>query len=293
MMPKLREVTTFFFQRVQKLGWIDLLGVGLFLAILSIAFFFFLRRADYAYLTLRVSQSDTFDPNYSIPPIWYIEKITPGLKETDGLGREAVVVQRVRRFKSTDMNQNLFVDLKVKSVYNARTGQYSYNGSPLLIGSFQTFKLRGFQLYGTIVGLSGNEIPEEEQSFIVKGFLDPQQHDSQATVANTVVDGVRNYLVNTIQPGATVVDSDGQVTAEILERRIFDGRRWFVAGNNFISVPDPERKRVELTVRVKAFKINDAYYYKRESPLLVNSALYLGFPQSNLTLTITEVTAAP
>lgn len=289
-MPNLQNIVKVTVARARQLSWIDLLGICLFLGILSVAFFFFLRKAEYAYITMRISQSDNFDTSFAQAPIWYVEKIQPGLKETDGLGRDSVVVERVHRFRSSDLNQNLYADLKVKAVYNSRTGQYSYNGSPLLVGSFQSFKLQNVQLYGTIVGIRGKDEVPEEKTFIVKGYVDSLQNDNQASIADTVVDGIRHYLADTIQKGMTIMDVDGKVIAEITDVRKFDGKRQFVSGGNFITIPDPDRKRVEMTMEVKTVKINDAYYYKQETPLLVNTVLYLTLPQSNINFTITEVT---
>lgn len=286
---KNKRAFQYFVQRIKSLRWIDLAGIAIFLAILSVAFFFFLRRADYAYITLRVSHSDSLDPYVGVPPVWYIEKIQPGVQETDGLGQATVIVEKVHRFKSSDVNQNLYVELKVKSVYNDRTKQYSYNGSPLLIGSYQSFKLQSLQLYGTVVEVRGINEPKEEKTFLLHGYLNPQSNDSPATVANTVVDGVRTYLADTLVTGLKSTDVDGEAVAEIVTIRKTPGKRSFVSGSSFISVPDPERQRVEMSVRVKARKINDAYYYRNESALVVASEIYLPFPTSNVVFTITEI----
>jgi len=44
-----------------------------------------------------------------------------------------------------------------------------------------------------------------------------------------------------------------------------------------------------MTVKVKAVKINDAYYYKNEAPMLINSVLYLSFPKMNVSFTVTSI----
>ncbi len=287
-MKKLKITYHAIWQRIQSLNWIDLVGIIIFLGILSTAFFFFLRKSDYAYITLRVSQTDNLNTYIGQPPVWYIQQIQPGLQETDGLGRSSVIVERVHRFVSSDANQDLYVDLKIKSVYNSRTKQYSYNGVPLLIGSFQSFKLQNVQLTGSIVSVRGRTDQTETKTFIVKGFLDATQNDNQATVANTVVDGVRNYYADAIQKGMTITDVDGQVVTEVLDVRKTQGKRSFVSGSSFISVADPDRTKVEVSLRVKGTKINDAYYYKNETPLLLGVPLYLTFPKFNFTVTVTS-----
>lgn len=278
--------------RIKSLTWVDLFGVCVFLGILSIAFFFFLRKADYAYVTLRVSQSDTLNTYNDLAPSWYIEKIQPGLKETDGLGQESVVVQKVHRYNSNDLNQDFYVDLKIKSVFNSRTGQYSYNGSTLLVGSYQSFKLQSLQLSGVIVDVHGLGTQPEEKTFIVKGFLNASANDDQYAVANTVGDGIRNFLADTLQKGLTVTDVDGQVVAEIISIEKRQAKRQFVSGSSFVSVPDPDRQYVEMTLKVKATKINDVFFYKKEVAMVVNSSLYLTFPQSSVIFTITELEPA-
>ncbi len=288
-MQKNKSIFHFFWQRLRALGWIDLVGVGIFLAILSIAFFFFLRKSDYAYITLRVSQTDTLNTYNDMPATWYIEKIQPGLKETDGLGQESVVIQRVHRVKSNNLNQDFYVDMKVKSVFNSRTKQYSYNGSTLLVGSFQTFKLQSLLLNGVVVNVQGNDNPPETKTFVLKGFLNPVNNDDQFGLANSISDGVQSYIVDSLEKGLTVTDGDGQTVAEIISIDKRPAKRQFVYQNAFISVPDPDREHVEMTVKVKASKINDAYFYKSESPMLVNSVLYFSFPKSNVNFTVTSL----
>lgn len=275
--------------RLKNLTWIDVAGICIFLGILTVAFFFFLRKSEYAYITLRVSQTDTLNTYTDMPATWYIAKIQPGLKETDGLGQENVLVQRVRRFKSNDLNQDMYVDLKVKSVFNARTGQYSYNGSTLLIGSFQSFKLQSVLLSGVVVNVQSSDIEPETKTFLLKGFLNPAVNDDQLGLANTITDGVRNYLAEPIRKGLTVTDADGQNIAEIISVEKRPAKRQFVFQREFISVPDPERQHVEMTVKVKATKVIDAFYYKNEAPILINSILYLPFQQVNINFTVTRI----
>lgn len=278
-------------QRIRALTWIDLFGVCIFLGILSVAFFFFLRKADYAYITLRVSQSDTLNTYNDLPPVWFIDKIQPGLKETDGLGRENILIEGVHRYSSNDLNQDFYVDLKVRSIFNARTGQYSYNGSTLLVGSYQSFKLQTLQLTGVIVDIRGKDTVPEEKYFVVKGFINPAGNDDQFSVANTVGDGIRNYLADTLQKGLTVTDINGQILAEVQSVFKRPGKRQFVAGREMVSVPDPDRQYVEMTLRVRTTKIGDAFFYRKESPMIINGTMYLPFPKSNVILTITDLRA--
>jgi hypothetical protein len=288
-MKRSKDILFAILQRVRALTWVDLFGVCIFLGILSVAFFFFLRKADYAYVTLRVSQSDTLNTYNDIPPVWFIDKIQPGLKETDGLGRESILIEGVHRYRSNDLNQDFYVDLKVKSIFNARTGQYSYNGSTLLVGSFQSFKLQTLQLTGVIVDIRGKDTVPEEKYFIVKGFINPAANDDQFTVANTVGDGIRNYLADTLQKGLTITDVDGQIIAEVQAVTKRPGKRQFVAGRELVSVPDPDRQHVEMTLRVKTIKIGDAYFFRKESPMIINGTMYLPFSKSNVIFTITDL----
>jgi hypothetical protein len=276
-------------QRLRNLHWIDIVGVSLFLAVITIAFFFLLRRSEYATITLRISNSDELDSTFSKPPTWYIEKIKPGVKEIDGLGRTSVEVIRVYKIQTSDSNQNVYADLKVKSVYNARTGQYTYNGSPLLIGSYQLFKLQGLQLFGIIVKNWSDEAPQEEKTYLVTGYLEPAINDIQPAVANTIVTGVKNHIANALGTGLKMTDTDGETVAEIVEIKKTEGRRRFISGSAFISVPDPERQEVQMKVKVKAIKVNDAYYFKGEIPMLINATYYLSFPTINVNLTSLQI----
>ena len=64
----------------KKLGLVDLVGLGVFVAILATAVFFFLRRASYVTVTLRISQADML--TYGLP-IWYLDSLKPGMVQKD------------------------------------------------------------------------------------------------------------------------------------------------------------------------------------------------------------------
>lgn len=281
--------------RVRKLKWVDILGVATFFLILVIASFFFLRSPEYVTITIRLFERDAPDFEFNRPRQWFVENVQKGLKEKDQLGRTVVEILDIYRYPSSIVKQDVFATLKVRSIYNQRTGQYSYNGLPLLIGEYRSFRLQNLLLSGVIVNMDTNERPRENKRFLVTGFLDPIDHDGRAPEERVAIvdeinaDGVDNFLAEKIVPGLTMFDNQGAVIAEIKSVNKRLGKISFVQGGRYVAVIDPDSKHVEITVEVLTEKIGDDYYFQKEQALTVGEKIFLTFDNLRLRPTVTSV----
>ena len=136
-MAKIKKTNTT--NLLKKFHFIDVLGIVVFFVILGVAAAFFLRKQKTVDVVLRVSESGSLDIWYK-PPLWYLENLKPGLGETDWLGRKTIAIKDINSFYTNQANRLFYITLTVQSAYNKRLNQYSYNGVPLLVGSYQTFK---------------------------------------------------------------------------------------------------------------------------------------------------------
>lgn len=276
------------FQKLLKrFHFFDLIGLTLFFSILAVAAFFFLRKADYVTLTLRVSESDSLDI-WSMPPLWYTSYLKPGLTSTDMLGRPTIEVVDVYQYLSRESSSLTYVQLKVRAVYNKRTNEYSYNGSNLLIGSYQQFKVQGLLLTGVVHSINTSDKPELKK-FLVKGYVNPILTDGTALSAETIGTGIPLFISKKIHEGLAVVDGSGTQLAQIKTVRRLPAQRRFLSGGQFVQVHDPSAERVELEVEVLAEKNRDLYFFRQDSPLVINSSLYLLFNELQLPIQITDV----
>jgi len=285
-----------FLDKMGKFRWIDIFGISLFFLILAVASFFFLRSSEYVTITVRLFERDAPDFEFNLPRQWYIENVQKGLKETDQLGRTVVEILDVFRYPSSIVKQEVFATLKVRSIYNKRTGQHTYNGLPLLIGEYRTFRLQRLLLSGVIVDIETKDKPREQKKFLVIGFLDPIDHEGRAPEEQVAVidainvDGVRNFLADKIIPGLKMHDSEGVVIAEITFVNKTPGKISLIQNNRYVVVNDPDRKRVEVTIEILTEKISDDYYFQKEQALTIGEKILLTFNNLRIHPTITSVT---
>ncbi len=272
---------------INKFHFFDIIGITIFFSILAVAAFFFLRKADYVTLTLRVSESDSLEI-WSMPPLWYTSYLKPGLTSKDMLGRPTIEVVDVYQYLSRESSSLTYVKLKVRAVYNRRTNEYSYNGSNLLIGSYQQFKVQGLLLTGVVHSINSSNLPDLKK-FLIKGYVSPILTDGTALSAETISTGVPLFISKKIREGLTVTDASGTTLAQIKKVHRSPAQRRFLSNGQFTQVNDPTAERVEVEVAVLAEKNRDLYFFRQDSPLIINSSLYLLFGELQLPIQITDI----
>lgn len=279
----------FLIKKINMLSWVDKASIALFLLIVASAAYLLLRPATYVYVTMRLFERDAPDFYFNRPTHLYVEKLVPGLKETGGFGENLLEIVDVYRYRSNNTYHDTFVTVKTKAAYNKRKGQYSYNGTPLLIGSFRTFRLQNIIVNGVILDISHTKEAREKKTFIIEGYLDPINNQNHSTYPDNITrgDGVENYLAQEIHEGIKVVDIHNNILAEIVKVKKTPGKI-FSPLTPQVFVNDPERTRVEITLRVVAEKINDAYYFQKEGRLLVGQTLYFAFDRIHIWSTTTS-----
>jgi hypothetical protein len=277
-------------KRFSQANVIDLIGVGIFIVCLGMLALTFLRRAEYVTITLRVTNRKTFLPAWQDSPAdWYINNLSAGLADKNFLGQTNVEIVDTYYYPQNTTAQTVYVKLKVRSVFNKNTGQYSYNGVPLLIGELQTFKIKDVSLQGVMIDISSENEPIEQKKFIVKGSLETQYNEEIRYAGISTYKGVRNFFADKIKPGLKATDSHGRVIAEVLEVKKTPGLKQFATNNGLLTVEDPDRTQVDLTVKFTTNKINNRYLYRAEEPLILGHYLNLDFEGFTVYITLMDV----
>lgn len=289
-----------FINRLPRNSWLDATVISIFFIALTTAFFFFLRKTEYITIRLRVTQSDGLK-NYltwDMPPHWYTQVLKPGMEDRDFIGRSIIRIERVIPGFPEDNEQKTYIDLRIQALYSKQTQQYSYNGIPLLIGSYQRFKVNGIQIPGVIhaVGAVGNMVYPQKK-YVLRGFLDQRKNDWSPGLTNEPTslveyDGINTYLANKIQKDMNMYQ-DGKIIAQIIELYKSPAVKKVIQNGQTYTMPDPDRVHVELAVKVTASIINNRPYFKDDQQrLLVNSSVPLDFGLIKPAMTITDIQEA-
>lgn len=276
---------------LSKFKIIDLIGIGIFFTILLVAVVFFLRRSSFVYVTLQISQGEDAFHNFWFykPSQWYIKNLSVGMANKDAIGKTDLELVDMYYYPNQGNAYSFYVTLKVKTVFNKRTQQHSYQGQPLLIGENRVFKLSSVSVPGMIHKISDHLGSDLTKIITVRGKLENKDHEYISNDAETRFLGIRNYLSAIVEPGLTIVNSKGVVVAKILDVKKSMGYREFIYQNLLLKVADSEYQVVEMTVELTLNEVNGSYLYMEEERVLIGNVVRLPFEDFILNLTVEEI----
>lgn len=283
-------------KRILKLGWVEILGIAFFFGILVFATFFFTRQKVAINITLRLLASNGPQTDYNFPRQLFLENLKEGLKAKDQLGNTVIEILDIYRYPSSNVNQDVYTTLRLSTVYDRRTGQYTFESLPLLVGDYRTFHLQGVSFNGIIIDINTTGKPHEQKKFLITGFLDPNFNngipiDKQVILSNDSMNanGVMNYMADQVKPGLKIFDNQGLVIVEIVSVNKTPGKISSVENGRYIATEDPDTKHVEINMVVSAEKIGDGYYFEKEAPIIVGGQLILTFDKLKIHPTISSI----
>jgi hypothetical protein len=275
--PHLKQISVF-----------DYLGISFFLIIIGISAFFFLRKAKYVTVTLRISEFDSINL-WVTPPLWYIDVLQPGMVEKDGLGREVIRVESVETSLSGSENKIAFVDLSVRAVYNKRTNQYSYNGVPLLVGGFQTFNLQGVLVPGVIHRIGDKAKRDEGRYVRVRGSVAAYLIEEDRDITKSFGDGVSDFRADKYTDDLNLMSSTGRTLIDVISVTRLPASRLLISSAGVQKLNDPSKKKIELEMDVLVSKVGDQDVFLEEQIVKVGRILYINFSEIDTPITIEEV----
>jgi hypothetical protein len=200
-----------------------------------------------------------------------------------------ISLQKAYSYPSNPNERVSYLTLKLLTTYDRRSKSYSYEGVPILIGSYQTFRLNGILLRGVVYRIDEDKTVTEKKSFEVKGYLNPGFTLNQDPyTAETIANGIDNYLADKFSKGLVIKDGDNQPIVEVEEVKLVPAYRKFIYGNQLVETEDKDRKRVELTLKINAEKRGNIFMFREDMPLMINGNIYLDFWDFGAMMTITD-----
>lgn len=262
--------------------------------VVVLVLFFFLRSSEYVTITLRVSSSDSLVNHwFNRAPQWYLEALQPGKATTDLFGQTSIEIIDTYYYPNYGDFETLYVTARVRALYSSNTNEYSYNGDPLLIGQFIKLSVGGSLVPGVIHSIQKDSLEQDIKEVTVFGELEAIHNNSvristkQETI--TELEGIRNFLVDSITQGISVKDSNGNVYFEILKVEKQPAYKTSSGNNTLVRTFDTDRTRVFLTAKVNANVINGNLFYVSEYPLRKNIVIPVYLEDTTVYLTLYDV----
>jgi hypothetical protein len=292
-MRKKMSIIELVLKRLNSISWIDYIGLFVVGLILFSLAFFFLRRGETVQVILRLSESSKvgFVGWEDRTPAWFLERLRPGLILSDRFGRPYMKIVDTYSFQAGDDMQVAYITLEFGAIYDKSSHHYLYNGIPLLVGTYHDFKIGDSEVKGVIYDV-GREIKIANTKKVrVRGYVNPELNDKSALEAESISNGVKNYLADKFKVGLQSFDSKGQPIIEVVDVTVTQATRTVVDSNSgrVRSISDPDRKRVEAALEIKVDQFGQVLYYAKELQIKVGTDLWLSFDDLGTFFTITGI----
>jgi hypothetical protein len=264
-----------FLKFLKSLNYLDLAFLSI-LFLLGFAFFlFFYRKAEYVTVRVKVTDQDILYQN-SEPKNWYADKFYVGDKQIDTLGRPIAEITKVETFNIDSQHKAVYLDLKVRTLYDSRTKLYSALGKSLMFGTPLRFNLSKVVFTGFVTDFPRSEYQKDLKISTI--------------TLSAISRGVEPSLAEAIKEGDKILDSNGVVLAEVKKIDIKPSERVTqTSSGDLLLRYDPLYKDIFMTVNVRTKTYQSEMYIFDNLPLKIGEYLPLNFPNVSVFPTISSI----
>lgn len=280
------KLTQQFNSLLKKLSIVDWIFFFLGLAILLGISLFFRREVKFITIKFKVTDENVLYARNS-PTNEYALGFITGDVERDELGRVISEITGVESYKTSPDQQVVYLDIKLKAVYNPRKQQYSLQGKSIIYGESFAFSFGKTRFKALVVDFPGfrttNSIKSEKT--IVKAQLRVENRQFSD------VYGVPGYVAHAVSKGDTVTDTKGNVLLRILDVTTTPAKRLVMSNSGQpYMVDDPYLMDLYYSIELSTKNINGKIYMFDYLPVLINNAIPINLNTISIWPTITEIT---
>lgn len=254
----------------------DLAWFGVGVAILIFLAFLFFRKPSTLIATIKVNEDNIAWWNMGTRS-WFAQMFYPGMKEKDGLGKATAEVLSIKSYDTSPARKAAYLTVRLNTVYNRASNQYTYRGKPILIGSNLKLYLDNLQVEGLITAVEGAKDPRQKVVLLVES----QIRDETPVYPET--SGTKPYIADALSEGQEIKDDQGNTIIKILKKRVEDAQRVVTTSDGRVVIQtNPLRKDVFLTLQVRANRVANRYYIFDDVPILIG----IGIPINTATISV-------
>lgn len=278
-----------FLKKIKKISSLDVLSLFFILFLTASIYLLFSRKTEYLYVTVRLLNQDYPEQNFghNLPYAWYLEQIKSGKSQKNQLGQTLIEVVDVYSYPSGHKFNQAYVTLKIKAVQNKITKQYLYEGSPLLIHDFKSFKIQDLLINGEVIDINKRERVFKKFKLVLE--ILPKDDYDYTNLSNSLIKGVKNYIAELLKESLTIKDNQDNELVKVNQIEKMTGERVIATANGVLKIPDLDRTQVFLHVDLLAEEINGYYFFRRIESLLVGEKIWLDFDQVSISGTIISI----
>lgn len=278
-------------QKYQKTTPITLLFIVSLIFIVTFGIFLISRKKIWINVEVKISSSEWWWIQNNTPH-WLADKIAVGDKQYDFFGQNVGEILEVRSYEwmnynSTDSfssQKNVYLNLKLKVDINKKKNQIKFLQQSVQIGkpidlNFGSVGFPGLVTY--IENIPDNRVWEEK---VVEAKL------LQYIDVYPETSGISNWRAEAIEIGSQMIDSRGNVIAEILDKKVKPAEKITVTSDGkALLISDPLKKDVLITVKIKTIKEGGTNYYLEDQKVKVGEIIFILLPNINIAPEITKI----
>lgn len=276
----------------KKLTLFDQILAGIGISGFFLFAYIFLRQSAHVTVTLKVGQEDVYysiyapsaNFNSSGIPAWFKSSFHPGIKEKNGLGTTQAEVLDVNSYYTGQSRLSLYLKTKLRVTYNRSTNQYTYKGTPVVVGSKIKLYLDNILVNTLVTEMDG--VPDTREKHTVT--VETRIFDENQTYLETA--GTKAFLADAINIGDEVKDSQGNVAIKIIAKRVEPAKKVTTLSNGSLTVQnDPIRKDVYLTLELNTVKVQDRYFLFDDIAVLIAQPIPINTSTTFIIPTVTKI----
>lgn len=242
----------------------------------------FFRSTSWVTVDMKVVSDGRWDNmDFIPPPNWLGNALRVGEKEFDWDASPRAEILDKRLYDAGYDRSFLYITVKLKSSYNAKSKSYSYKNKTLGVGSAVDLIFPAATVKGMIIELE----PLQPKKYVVKKvtvelydrrpwFADAIAEGDTASIGGVAVARVLSKIVKSAEKSTIVTDYN---------RSLEDNNRLSVTGL------DPTRKDVRLVIELAVTEDSNGFLmYRDDQRVRVGNTLWIALPQ--LTLSGASVT---
>ncbi|PIR58806.1 MAG: hypothetical protein COU69_03335 [Candidatus Pacebacteria bacterium CG10_big_fil_rev_8_21_14_0_10_56_10] len=240
---------------ISTLKPVDLVFIGFLLLIPLVIFLLFKRSVQEIVVRVEVTGENVFSEP-TRPNIEYADSFQVGDVITNQLGQNVAEILDVTSYRITQDRRVVFLDVRLRTLFDPRKQQYFYQGKPVIFSEFMELDFRKAKLRGRIVDFPGFRDEDAPQGIMrVRAQLRWENRQFSD------VYGVPKFIADSIQAGDVIRDNRGQPLLKIIEVETNPAKRTvFTESGVPRIVQDPELKDVFYTVDIATKEYNGTPY---------------------------------
>lgn len=267
--------------KLAKLTLADAAAILVVIAIIAALAYLFFRKSTLVTVTIKVNEDNiafnSWDAGNKGTRSWFAQMFYPGMKEKDGLGKATAEVLGLRSYDTSPARKAVYLNVRLRTVYNRASNQNYYKGKAVLVGSTIKLYLDSLQVDGLITHVEGAKDLRQKITLI----LETQVRDETPVYPET--SGTKPYIADALAEGQEIKDDQGNTIIKILKKRVEDAQRVVTTSDGRVFLQtNPLRKDVFFTLQVSANQLANRYYIFDDVPILIGT----GIPINTATISV-------